>query len=370
MSGKTPTVVSILNLKGGVGKTTVAAMLARYASGTGGYNMTEQKNLDVLAVDLDPQANLSQALMGEKAYSDYMKNEELSIVELFDKGYAPPSADCASPTKIKMEQVIKKVSKSNYGTGNLEILPSRFDFADNLIDSINRADKTVLAKFISEHMMHKDLIIIDCAPTQSILTWAAYHASRYVLIPVRPEFFATIGFPLMHKSLQAFKAKNPKNCIEICGVLFNHNLTEGKSKKGTPRHQKDAYAEIHAFAHKHEWPVLYNEMYFSEGFQKLMESNYISNPGKVYEIWNEVADEILQSIGLEEETWHVKRIFYSKEYRYCRKKEDYPELLKLRENIMESAEDIVKESISLWKKQQKINALEEQFREEIKKIIS
>ena len=352
MSGKTPTVVSILNLKGGVGKTTVAVELARYA---------QRKNLDVLAIDLDPQANLSQALMGERAYNAYMDNEEeLSIVELF-KDYAPPSANCASPTKITMEQVIQKA-------GGFEILPSRFDFADNLIDSINRADETVLAKFIAEHMQHKDLIIIDCAPTESILTRAAYHASRYVLIPVRPEFFATIGFPLMYQSLQTFKAKNPTNCIEICSVLFNHNRL--KSKKPAP-HQKVAYEEICNFAHEHEWPVLYNEMYFSEGFQKLMESIYISNPGKVYKIWNEVADEILHSIGLNEGIWLSQRIFFSEESRCCsRKKEDYPELLKLRENIMESAEDIVKESISLWKKQQKVNALEEQFREEIKKIIS
>jgi len=51
---KTPTVVSVINLKGGVGKTTLVALLARRASDIG---------LDVLAVDLDPQANLSQALL-------------------------------------------------------------------------------------------------------------------------------------------------------------------------------------------------------------------------------------------------------------------------------------------------------------------
>ena len=57
MSEKTkgPICVSIINLKGGVGKTTIAALLGRYAAGV--------MNLDVLTIDLDAQANLSQAYM-------------------------------------------------------------------------------------------------------------------------------------------------------------------------------------------------------------------------------------------------------------------------------------------------------------------
>ena len=51
-----PTCVSVINMKGGVGKTTVAALLGRYAA--------VQRDKRVLAVDLDPQANLSQAYEG------------------------------------------------------------------------------------------------------------------------------------------------------------------------------------------------------------------------------------------------------------------------------------------------------------------
>ena len=58
-----PVVVSVINLKGGVGKTTVAALLARHVAGM---------SLKVLAVDLDPQANLSQALMTENDYKRFM----------------------------------------------------------------------------------------------------------------------------------------------------------------------------------------------------------------------------------------------------------------------------------------------------------
>ena len=75
-SKKGPVVVSVINLKGGVGKTTVAALLARHIA---------RENLNVLAVDLDPQANLSQALMSENEYTQFMNNGEPSIVELFQR---------------------------------------------------------------------------------------------------------------------------------------------------------------------------------------------------------------------------------------------------------------------------------------------
>lgn len=96
-AGKSPVVVSVINLKGGVGKTTVVALLARYAA---------RKDLNVLAVDLDPQANLSQALMDEYDYMQFMQNGEPSIVELFN-GYRPPSRKRSAP--VPLSQVRREV---------------------------------------------------------------------------------------------------------------------------------------------------------------------------------------------------------------------------------------------------------------------
>ena len=172
MSGKTPVVVSIINLKGGVGKTTVVALLARIAA---------EKGLNVLAVDLlDPQANLSQTLMTGPDYRNFMENREPSIVELLN-GYRPPSDEQPSSAPLDPNQVIKQVGTKD----NFHLIPSRFDFSDNLISSV-KPDSRALARFISEKMGKKDLILIDCALTESILTRTAYHASRYVLVPVRP----------------------------------------------------------------------------------------------------------------------------------------------------------------------------------------
>lgn len=93
MTRKTPIVVSIINLKGGVGKTTIVALLARYAA---------SKGLRVLAVDIDPQSNLSQALMTENEYTSFMEHKAPSIVELFND-YNPPSIRQTAPTQIDEE---------------------------------------------------------------------------------------------------------------------------------------------------------------------------------------------------------------------------------------------------------------------------
>ena len=62
MAGNGPVCISVINMKGGVGKTTIAVLLARHAA--------ESRDLNVLAVDIDPQANLSQALMGDMLTND------------------------------------------------------------------------------------------------------------------------------------------------------------------------------------------------------------------------------------------------------------------------------------------------------------
>ncbi len=78
-----PVCVSVINMKGGVGKTTIATMLARHAT------LMSRK---VLATDLDPQANLSQALMGGRAYKEFLEHKSPSVVEVF-KEYQPPTPD-------------------------------------------------------------------------------------------------------------------------------------------------------------------------------------------------------------------------------------------------------------------------------------
>lgn len=274
-----PLVVCVINLKGGVGKSTIAALLARRAY--------INRNKDVLAIDIDPQANLSQALMRSQ-YGTFLDEKRPSIVEVFS-GYMPPSESRPGASKLKASDVAYTVFGDE--SRSLQLLPSRFDFSDNLTRSV-RPDSRVLARFLSAEFQHKDLVIIDCAPTESVLTHAAYHASRFVLVPVKPEYFATIGFPLLRESLNDFSNGNRGHKINVVGVVVNNGFYDGGNNGGPEKER--AMREIRRECKKNGWEIFENEIPFSRGFPKLMrgDSNHSGNAEYFYAFANEFFSKI------------------------------------------------------------------------------
>ena len=275
-----PLVLCIINMKGGVGKSTIATLLCRYA-----YSQREK---NVLAIDIDPQANLSQALMRQR-YETFLDKQQPSIVEIFN-GYLPASPS-RGPHRLDVASVTQTIAES--GSRSLQLIPSRFDFSDQLISSL-RPDPKILAKFIVDEFKHKDLIVIDCAPTESVLTNAAYHASSLILVPVKPEYFATIGFPLLHESLMRFKKGNRGHSIDVTGVVINNGFYHGGNAGGPEKER--ALSEIREETRRNCWYIYKNEIPFSRGFPKMMRGdyNYLGNAIEFYKF----AREFLTSIGL------------------------------------------------------------------------
>lgn len=257
-----PVCVSVINMKGGVGKTTIASLLARYAF-----------KFNTLAIDLDPQANLSQSLMGATGYKRFLESGDPSIVEVFN-GYQPPTQFTASSSPLDIDDVVYQHRP------NLHLIPSRFDFSDNLTRAL-RPDPRVLARLIADRFQDKELIIIDCAPTESVFTQAAYHASRYVLVPVKPEFFATIGFPLLNESLETFKASNRGHQIDVIGVVIND--TFDYQAYWAPE-RITSLEEIRDETEKNGWYVFRNRLRYSRGFPKMMRGDwsYLGDARKIF----------------------------------------------------------------------------------------
>jgi chromosome partitioning protein len=276
-----PITVCVINLKGGVGKSTISALLARR-----GY---ANRGLDVLAIDIDPQANLSQGLM-QRGYAGFLAQQRPSIVEVFN-GYIPPNPSSSAPTPLNGAAGFEIIAST--GNRSLELIPSRFDFSDNLLGAV-RPDPRSLARFLSANYQHKDLIIIDCAPTESVLTTAAYHASSNVLVPVKPEFFATIGFPLLQQSLSNFRNQNRGNSISVAGVVINNAFYDGGNDGGPEKAR--AMQEIQTESAKNGWPIYTNEMMHSRGYPKMMrgDNKHLGNA----ELFSWFANEFFQSVGL------------------------------------------------------------------------
>ena len=147
-----------------------------------------------------------------------------------------------------------------------------------------------------EYFQEKDLIIIDCAPTESIFTRAAYHASRHVLVPVKPEYFATIGFPLLNDSLEAFRSNNRGHQIDVIGVVINNSSYHYSGNEGGPE-KWTAMQEIREEVDNSGWRIFQNEIPLSRGFPKIMRGNF-SHLGDARQ-FRFFAEEFLQALGIE-----------------------------------------------------------------------
>ena len=210
-----------------------------------------------------------------------------SVVEVFS-GYAPPSSGNPSPSPLDVNDVVQRISI------NLDLIPSRFDFSNYLVNSIG-ANPQVLARLIAENFQDKELVIIDCAPTESIFTRTAYHASRYVLVPVKPEFLATIGFPLLSRSLDDFRKANPGHDISVVGVVVND--TSDYQAYSTPE-KDEAFGEILEEAADNRWYVFENWLIYSRGFPKAMRSADPNWPGNAPSIFSRFANELFERLAL------------------------------------------------------------------------
>ncbi len=243
------TVVSLINMKGGVGKTTLSFNLAWYAAW--------RANLRVLAVDLDPQSNLSQYFMGAQDYLNYLNADKSTVVEIFEQ-FSTPKSKSGSPTLVDPKSIIHRLHAWNDGS-LIDLIPSRLELAWTLKNPTEKAH--LLPSFLAKVSDRYDLILIDCAPTESILTTAAYRSSRYVVVPVKPEFLATIGLPLLARSLEEFRLMHQDQALEMAGVIFND-----VRRSNTPNEQKTSMSDVRKLAGEFGWPVFSERAHHSDSY--------------------------------------------------------------------------------------------------------
>ncbi len=241
--------VSLINMKGGVGKTTLASQIAWYA--------VRRMDKKVLLIDLDPQANASQSVMSPEKWVTYLVDGGLTVADIFEQ-FTPTGTAICSPKRLDHSKII--YDRVTYEDGSLlHLVPSRLELSWSLR---NPHDKdALLARFVANVEENYDLILIDCSPTDSILTDAAYHCSRYILVPIRAEFLASIGFPLLNRSIKAFQMRHEDKVIEVCGLVFN-DFVRGNEK----REHRLARKDVKDQATKYGWEVFKNDIPHSDSY--------------------------------------------------------------------------------------------------------
>jgi len=278
--------VSLVNMKGGVGKTTLTFNLAWYCAW--------RASKKVLAIDLDPQANLSQYFLGARNYLDYVKRGRGTIVEIFEQ-YSAPTLQHGSPALVSPEDIIYPLRQWHDGS-LIHLIPSRLELSWTLKNPTQKAE--LLPQFLSKVSDQYDLVIIDCAPTESILTTAAYRSSRYVIVPVRPEFLATIGLPLLARSINEHRMRYQNQLLEIAGIIFN-----GKQRSNTPPEQIESCAEVERLAEEQGWPVFTSVAYHSNSYPTGSRSGspiFHTSYAKYYvkDEFGQVGEEFLRAVEL------------------------------------------------------------------------
>jgi chromosome partitioning protein len=205
--------ISLLNMKGGVGKTTLAVNLA--------WTYRKRKKR-VLLVDLDPQFNASQYLMTYDAWESHRKNKGTVADILLDSQRPRMQLNAAKSTKATSKQPaeIRYLHTVDGGAkSGLWLLPSELE--------LSRAIKSPqgvefrLQKALDNLAPYFDYVFIDSAPTDSVLTVAALMASQFVLVPMKPDRFSILGYGLMDNVLDDFRRTypDPKN-VQALGVVF------------------------------------------------------------------------------------------------------------------------------------------------------
>ena len=200
---KSTRIITIVNQKGGVGKTTTAVNLAA-AMGLAGLN--------VLVIDLDPQGNASTAF-GIDHYEDASGSFDVLL-------------DGAS---------IASMMTQAQGFDSLWVLPATLDLAGADIELITTVAegkrpfllKTALSQFLADHEM--DYIFIDCPPSLGLLTINALAAVKEVLIPIQCEFYALEGVQQLLRTIEFVKERiNPE--LEVSTILLTmYNSTTNLS---------------------------------------------------------------------------------------------------------------------------------------------
>ena len=294
-----PVAVSFVNMKGGVGKTTLVSQLA-FAADHAGFR--------VLAVDLDPQSNLSHALMGARRWVQHVDQKLPTTVDVM-QGYSAATPISGVPTEPRADRLPVSITHhygalrqlhaalgnaTESGGGVLELIPSRLELS-RLLKSPSGAERR-LSEFLASIADRYDLILIDCAPTESILTPAAYFASRYIVVPVRPAVLATIGLPLLARSVRDFRQSNPDHSLDIAGLVINE---PSYYKLGA----KASRSEIFAAAKQWGWKVFDTELDHSISYPR---AAYAAKPlydtpnthGKVKDQFASLTAELLLRVGL------------------------------------------------------------------------
>ena len=208
-------IISIINQKGGVGKTTTVINLAA------GLAQQEKK---ILVIDLDPQGNATTGLG--------LSNLENSSQTIYG---------VLNGTKT-ISEVIKKTEFKN-----LDIVSSNVDLSGLEVETAGDSERAFILKakltsFLNDFKGSYDYILVDCPPSLSLLTVMALVSSHSLVVPLQTEFFALEGLTQLIKTIERIKTNlNPE--LNIRGILLTMYDKRNKLSSQVEKEARDFFKD-------------------------------------------------------------------------------------------------------------------------------
>ena len=208
-------IISVINQKGGVGKTTTVINLAAGLSAQG---------KKILVIDLDPQGNATTGLG-----LNNLENSNETIYGILNG----------------TKSISASIKKTQFK--NLDIITSNVDLSGLEVETAGDSKRAFILKdkltaYLNDSTGNYDYILIDCPPSLSLLTVMALVTSNSLIVPLQAEFFALEGLTQLVKTIDRIKVSlNPE--LKIRGILLTMYDKRNKLSSQVEQEARDYFNE-------------------------------------------------------------------------------------------------------------------------------